>query len=132
MYNHFPSCSVADRMGHTHVHIDDVSPAGPGGAVRFVRRELGAGAFGINWFELPAGVTGHEHDEAGTGHEEVAVVIRGDGHWIVDGERVEVRTGSFLRIDPEAVRVPVAGSDGMTFLVVGAPREGGYQPRGPF
>lgn len=29
-------------MGYTVVHVDDVDPAGPGGAVRFVRRELGA------------------------------------------------------------------------------------------
>jgi len=36
-------------------------------AVRFVRRELGVEAFGINWFELPPGDEGHEHDEADSG-----------------------------------------------------------------
>ena len=40
-------------MGYSLAHVDDIEPGGPGGAVRFVRRELGVEAFGINWFELP-------------------------------------------------------------------------------
>jgi mannose-6-phosphate isomerase-like protein (cupin superfamily) len=119
-------------MGYTVVHVDDVEPAGPGGAVRFVRRQLGVAAFGINWFELPPGVQGIEHDETDTGQEEVNVVVRGSGVWRIDGgEEVEVRAGSFLRFDPETTRVPVAGPDGMTFLAIGSP-PGSYQPRGPF
>jgi hypothetical protein len=39
-------------MSYSVVHVDDIEGAGPGGAVRFVRRELGVAAFGINWFEL--------------------------------------------------------------------------------
>ena len=42
-------------MGYDVVHADDLEGSGPGGAVRFVRRELGVAAFGINWFELPPG-----------------------------------------------------------------------------
>lgn len=118
-------------MGYSIVHVDDIEAAGHGGAVRFVRRELGVEAFGINWFELPPGATGHEHAEAKSGQEEVAVVIRGGGHWRVDGAEVPVRTGSFLRFDPEVTRCPVAGSDGLTFLAIGA-RRGAYQARGPF
>jgi hypothetical protein len=45
-------------MGYSIVHVDDIEPGGPGGAVRFVRRELGVEAFGINWFELPPGAVG--------------------------------------------------------------------------
>ena len=37
-------------MGYSVVDLADVEPSGPGGAVRFVRRELGVEAFGINWF----------------------------------------------------------------------------------
>ncbi|HET6866924.1 MAG TPA: cupin domain-containing protein [Solirubrobacteraceae bacterium] len=118
-------------MGYSIVHVDDIEPAGPGGAVRFVRRELGVEAFGINWFELPPGAVGHEHSEARSGQEEVLVVIRGGGHWRIDGAEVPARDGSFLRIDPEATRCPVAGPEGMTFLAVGA-RPGAYEPRGPF
>lgn len=35
-------------MGYSMVNVDEIEPAGPGGAVRFVRRELGVQAFGIN------------------------------------------------------------------------------------
>ena len=56
-------------MGYSRVNLNDIEPSGPGGAVHFVRRELGVEAFGINWFDLPPGVTGVEHDESSTGQE---------------------------------------------------------------
>ena len=118
-------------MAWSLVHLEEIEPAGPGGAVRFVRRELGVEAFGINWIELPKGVVGREHDERASGQEEVAVVIAGSGTYRIDGQEVPVRAGSFLRFDPETTRCPVAGPDGMTLLAIGAPR-GSYQPRGPF
>ena len=118
-------------MGYSVVNIDEIEPAGPGGAVRFVRRELGVEAFGINFFELPPGAEGREHDETGSGQEEVSVVIRGSGHWRVDGEEVPVREGSVIRFDPETTRCPVAGPDGLAFFSVGA-RRGSYEARGPF
>ena len=113
------------------VHVDELEGAGPGGGVRFVRRELGVEAFGINWFELPPNAKGLEHDETRSDQEEVSVVVRGSGHWVIDGDEVPVRVGSFLRFDPDATRCPVAGPGGMTFVSVGA-RRGSYDPRGPF
>jgi quercetin dioxygenase-like cupin family protein len=118
-------------MGYSVVNTDDIEPCGPGGAVRFVRRELGALAFGFNLFDLPPGASGVEHDEASTEQEEVAFVLAGDGRWIVDGEDVPVREGSFVRFDPESTRQPVAGPNGLRFLSIGAPR-GAYEPHGPF
>ena len=118
-------------MGYSIVDIAEIEGAGPGGAVRFVRRELGCEAFGINWFELPAGTEGREHDETATGQEEVNVVIAGSGVWRIEGEEVPVRAGTFLRFDPDTTRQPVAGPDGMTFIGVGSPR-GSYEARGPF
>ena len=118
-------------MGFTVVNVDEIEGAGPGGVVRFVRRELGVGAFGVNWFELPPGTEGFEHDEAETGQEEVNVVVRGSGVWRVEGQEVPVREGTFLRFDPGTTRCPVAGPEGMTFLGIGA-RPGSYEPRGPF
>src|SRR3954469_17995451 len=109
-------------MGYSVVDIAGIEGAGPGGGVRFVRRELGAEAFGINWFELPPNAEGHEHDEAKSGQEEVSVVVRGSGVWRVDGEEVPVEVGTFVRFDPETTRCPVAGPEGMTFVSVGAPR----------
>ena len=118
-------------MGYSVVDVNELEPSGPGGAVRFVRRELGLEAFGLNWFELPPGTEGREHDEAGSGQEEVAVVVRGGGHWRVEGEDVPVRAGSVIRFDPDTTRCPVAGPEGLTFVAVGA-RRGSYEPRGPF
>ena len=118
-------------MSYSLVHVEDIEPAGPGGAVRFVRRELGAEAFGINWFELPPNTEGREHDESETGQEEVNVIVRGSGVYRIEGEDVPVRVGSFLRFDPGTTRRPIAGPDGMTMIGIGA-RKGSYEPRGPF
>jgi quercetin dioxygenase-like cupin family protein len=118
-------------MGYSLVRVDDIEPSGPGGAVRFVRRELGVEAFGINWYEIPPNAEGREHDETQTGQEEVNVVIRGSGTYRIEGAEVSVEPGTFLRFDPETVRMPVAGPDGMTIIAVGA-RRGSYEARGPF
>ncbi len=118
-------------MGYSMVHVDDLPPEGPGGAVRFVRRHLGVGAFGINWFEIPPDTAGREHNEEGTQQEEVNVVIAGSGVYRVEGEDIPVRRGTVMRFDPETTRVPLAGPEGMTMIAVGA-RRGSYEPRGPF
>jgi hypothetical protein len=118
-------------VSYSLVHVDDIEPGGPGGAVRFVRRELGVEAFGINWFELAPNVVGREHDESGTGQEEVNVIVAGSGVYRIEGEDVPVRAGSILRFDPETTRVPIAGPEGMTMIGIGA-RRGSYEPRGPF
>jgi quercetin dioxygenase-like cupin family protein len=118
-------------MGYSIVNAEEIEGAGPGGAVRFVRKVLGVEAFGINWFDLPSGAEGREHDESESGQEEVSVVVRGSGHWRVGGSEVPVRVGTFIRFDPDTSRCPVAGPDGMTFVSVGA-QPGSYEPRGPF
>jgi hypothetical protein len=118
-------------VGYSVLNVDDVAGSGPGGAVRFMRRELGVEAFGINWFEIPPNTEGHEHDEERSGQEEVSVVVRGSGHWRIDCEEVPVRLGSFVRFDPASTRCAVAGPDGMTFVSVGAKRCS-YEARGPF
>ena len=118
-------------MGWSMVHVEEIEGSGPGGAVHFVRRELGVEAFGINWFEIPPGMEGREHDEAGTQQEEVNVIIRGSGVYRVEGEEIPVCEGTFMRFDPGTTRMPIAGPEGMTMIAVGA-RRGSYEPRGPF
>ena len=118
-------------MSYSLVHVDDIEPAGPGGAVRFVRRELGVEAFGVNWFEIPPNMEGRQHDESETDQEEVNVIVAGSGWYRIGDEDVPVRVGSFLRFDPGTTRMPVAGPDGMTMIGIGA-RKGSYEPRGPF
>ena len=118
-------------MGHSVIHVDDLERSGPNGGVRWVRRNLGVEAFGINRFDIPPGARGVEHDESSTGQEEVSLVVAGSGHWEADGEQVAVREGSFIRFDPETTRCPVAGPDGLSFVSIGCPR-GAYTPHGPF
>jgi mannose-6-phosphate isomerase-like protein (cupin superfamily) len=118
-------------MAYSIVHVSDIEGSGPGGAVHFVRRELGVEAFGINWFEIPPNGEGFEHDETETQQEEVNVIVAGSGVYRIEGEDVPVTVGSFLRFDPGTTRQPVAGPDGMTMIGVGA-RRGSYEPRGPF
>ena len=118
-------------MGYSVVSVDDLEPGGPGGVIRFVRRELGVEAFGINWFELPPNAEGREHDETGTGQEEVNIIVRGSGVFRIDGEEVPFQAPAAFRFDPETVRLAVAGPDGLTMIAVGA-RRGSYEPHGPF
>ena len=119
-------------MSYTVVDVDDVPADGPGGAVRFIRRRLGATAFGINQFELGPGATGLEHDESETGQEEVYVVLRGSGVLRVGGEELELRPGRYVRVEPGVVRQPVAGPEGLAWIALGAVPGGVYAPRGPF
>jgi hypothetical protein len=118
-------------MGYSVVQVSEIEPGGPGGAVRFVRRELGCKAFGINWFELPPNSPGREHDETASGQEEVNVIVAGSGVYRIDGEEVPFEAGTIFRFDPETTRQPVAGPDGLTMIAIGAPR-GSYEARGPF
>jgi mannose-6-phosphate isomerase-like protein (cupin superfamily) len=115
-------------VGWSFVDVDTLEGEGPGGMVRKVRRSLGARAFGFNYFTLPPGVTGREHDHAESKMEEVYFVVRGGGVMRVGGEEVELRPGRFLRVDPETTRVPIAGDDGLEFVTFGAPLAGGYEP----
>ena len=118
-------------MSYSVIQVDDIEPAGPGNVVRFVRRELGVQAFGINRFDLPPNSWGKEHDESATGQEEVSMVVAGSGRWVVDGEDVPVREGSFIRFDQQSTRCPHAGPDGLSFVSIGTP-PGSYEPHGPF
>lgn len=118
-------------MGWSVVHVANIAPAGPGGAVRFVRRELGVKAFGINWFEVPPGMAGPEHDEVDSGQEEVNVIVRGSGVYRIEGDEVPFEAGMVFRFDPETTRQLVAGEGGVTMIAVGA-RPGSYEARGPY
>ena len=117
---------------YTVADLDDIEPSGPGGAVRFVRRALGATAFGCNHFTLPPGAAGPEHDETESQQEEVMCVLEGSGTLTVDGLELELRPGRFVRLDPAATRQVRSGTEGLTFITIGSPRDTPYVARGPF
>ena len=115
-------------MGFTYVDVDSLEGEGPGGMVRKTRRATGARAFGFNYFTIPPGVEGREHNHADAKLEEVYFVVKGGGTMRVDGDEVELRPGRFIRIDPDSTRVPIAGDEGLEFITFGAPLERAYEP----
>jgi quercetin dioxygenase-like cupin family protein len=100
-------------LGYSYVDVELLEGEGPGGMVRKTRRATGARAFGFNYFTIPPGVEGREHNHADSNMEEVYFVVRGGGAMRIDGEELELRPGRFVRVDPESTRVPVAGDDGL-------------------
>jgi uncharacterized cupin superfamily protein len=98
------------------------------GVVKKVRRALGVTAFGVNYFDLPPGAAGLEHNETQTNQEEVYVYVRGSGLLRIDGQEIEVGEGMAVRVNPEVTRQPIAGDTGLQWVAIGAPREGKYEP----
>jgi hypothetical protein len=83
-----------------------------------VREHLGIHAFGINAFTASEdGTLVNEHDEAGSGQEELYIVLDGKVTFEVDGEAVVAQAGTLVFVGPESRRK--ATGDG-TVLVVGA------------
>jgi uncharacterized cupin superfamily protein len=70
-----------------------------------VREHLGIHSFGINARTVGEdGTLVNEHDEAGSGQEEVYVVLDGTATFEVDGETIEAPAGTFLSVPPGSKR----------------------------
>src|SRR4029077_20151513 len=83
-----------------------------------VREHLGIHSFGVNAFTPGEdGTLISEHDEAGSGQEELYIVVDGKATFEVDGEVVEGPPGTLVYVGPEVRRR--ATGDG-TVLALGA------------
>ncbi|HUK98953.1 MAG TPA: cupin domain-containing protein [Gaiellaceae bacterium] len=90
-----------------------------------VREHLGIHAFGVNAFATGEdGTLINEHDEAGSGQEELYIVLDGTATFEIDGETVEAPAGSYLFVPPESKRRATGNA---TVLAVGAPSGQPYQ-----
>jgi hypothetical protein len=90
-----------------------------------VREHLGIHAFGINAYTPSEdGTLINEHDEAGSGQEELYIVLDGKATFEVDGEVFDAPPGTFVFVGPESSRK--ATGDG-TVLAVGATPGEAYQ-----
>ena len=70
-----------------------------------VREHLGIHAFGINAFTPGEdGTLVNEHDESGTGHEELYLVLDGNATFEIDGETVDAPAGTYVFVAPESRR----------------------------
>jgi hypothetical protein len=85
-----------------------------------VREHFGIHAFGINAFT--PGETGTligEHDESGSGQEELYIVLDGKATFEIDGETVEAPPGTFVFVGPESRRK--ATGEGTILALGGTP-----------
>src|SRR3954467_2812027 len=104
-----------DKRNWRVAHLDDIERRGRDIPMR---EHLGIHAFGINAFTSGEdGTLVNDHDEAGTGQEELYIVLDGNVTFEVDGEAVEARPGTLIFVGPETRRK--ATGEG-TVLVVGA------------
>jgi quercetin dioxygenase-like cupin family protein len=106
---------------YTAKHLNDMQASFGGGFVK-VRAELGVTSFGMQVIRMPpgAGEQYPEHDHAGDGQEEVYTALKGSGWIDVEGDRVELEPGVFVRIAAGTKRKVQSGDDGLEKLVLGA------------
>ena len=87
-----------------------------------VREALGIHSFGINAVTLGEdGTLINEHDEAGSGQEEVYVVLDGTATFEIDGETFDAPAGTFVSVRPESRRK--ATGDATVLALGGTPGE---------
>ncbi len=90
-----------------------------------VREHLGIHAFGINAFTADEdGLLINEHDETGSGQEELYIVLDGKATFEVDGETVDAPAGTFMFVRPEARRKATGAG---TILALGGTPGEAYQ-----
>ena len=87
-----------------------------------VREHLGISAFGINAYTPGRdGTLIGDHDEAGSGQEELYIVLEGNATFEVDGETVDAPAGTFVLVPPGSRRK--ATGDGTVLAIGGTPDE---------
>ena len=111
-----------DKASWHVAHLDDIERRGRDSPVR---EHLGIQAFGINAYTPGEdGTLIGEHDEAGSGQEELYIVLDGKATFEIDGEAVDAPPGTLVFVRPESRRK--ATGEG-TVLAVGATPGQAYQ-----
>ena len=87
-----------------------------------VREHLGIRAFGVNAY-MPGedGTLISEHDESGSGQEELYIVLDGVATFEIDGESVDAPAGTFVFVRPDCRRK--ATGDGIVLALGATPGE---------
>jgi hypothetical protein len=111
-----------DKPSWRAAHLDDIERRGRDLPVR---EHLRIQAFGVNAYEPGEdGTLIGEHDESGSGQQELYIVLDGNATFEIDGETVDAPAGTLVSVEPESKRK--ATGDG-TVLVVGATPGEAYQ-----
>jgi hypothetical protein len=94
-----------------------------------LQHHFGLTAFGANVYvarEVGDGLIG-DHDESGSGQEELYLVVAGAARFTLAGEEVRARAVSVVAIpDPAVRRKAVAEQPGTMVVVVGGRRSAGF------
>lgn len=103
------------------------------GSFKRAGAELGIESFGMQVFDMPAGVDQYpEHDHGEDGQEEVYVILRGSGEFEIEGERVPVDAERIIRIPAGTKRKLWPGPDGVRVLALGGVPGKLYERPEPF
>ncbi|ESS06188.1 MAG: cupin domain protein [uncultured archaeon A07HB70] len=87
----------------------------------FLREALDCENLGVTVVDVDPNWTGMDHDHAADDHEEVYVLVGGGAVLTVEGDHYPMKEGTAVRVEPGATRQLVAGDDGATLVVAGAP-----------
>ena len=99
--------------------INDMDSVYEGAMVR-VRASLGVKSFGMQVENLPPEWDGYpEHDEAGSGQEEVYVALKGSARLIVGNDEFQLEPGVMARVGKGEKRRIVPGAQGVQLLALG-------------
>jgi hypothetical protein len=110
---------VTDNPKWQVVRLDDIEQRGRDIPVR---EHLGIHAFGVNAFKPgDDDLLINEHDEAGSGQEELYIVLDGSATFEIDGETIDAPAGTFVFVRPESRRK--ATGDGTILALGGTPGE---------
>jgi len=111
-----------DKPNWKVAHLDDIERRGRDIPVR---EHLGIHAFGVNAYTPSEdGTLINEHDEAGSGQEELYIVLDGKATFEVDGDTIEAPAGTFISVRPESKRKATGDA---TILALGGTVGEAYQ-----
>jgi quercetin dioxygenase-like cupin family protein len=94
------------------------------GRRKLIADELGARAIRLNRFDSQPDQAGKEHDERESGQEEIYVPVEGSGVILVGDDEIPLEPGCFVLVSADETRQVVAGSEGLSYVVVGAVVDG--------
>ncbi len=95
------------------------------------RKALGTASFGFNLVEIAPGGQIPEHDESGSGQDELYAILEGEAVLRIDGEEHPAPAGTFASIGPAVSRTILNRSDApVTALLIGVDPAGDYESPG--
>ena len=112
---------TAVNMGRLSEVKDYVLPMGPGVEMKgkvFLGQFVGATGSEMSMNSIPAG-EGQPFTHTHKTHEEIYIILSGEGEYQVDGEVFPIREGSIVRVAPEGIRsLRNTGSTEMVMLCI--------------